>query len=291
MAQKKLRVGILGSGNIGTDLLVKVLRSSYLECSVFVGRNFSSSGMKKAADLGVRISDRGIDAIKDDPKGCELVFDATTAASHKQHATVFSALGIKAIDMTPSQVGDICVPAINMVDCLKSENLNMITCGGQASIPLAHVLKREIPEIEYIETVSSISSRSAGPGTRANIDEYIENTEKGLRTLTGCQNVKAILNLNPAIPCIDMQTTVFASVKNADVDKLNEPINQMVSKIRNYVPGYKIAVPPSFENGRIIVTVRVTGLGDYLPKYAGNLDIINCAAIAMAEEISKRRSI
>lgn len=284
---KKLRVAILGSGNIGTDLLMKILRSDLLECSLFIGRNLASPGMKKANSHQVPISDQGIDAITSNQNICDLVFDATTASSHSIHAPMFRKLGIKAIDMTPSQFGKICVPAINGKESLNYDNINMITCGGQASTPLAYTLMQQVPDIEYIETVSSIASRSAGPGTRANIDEYIENTEKGLRELTGCKNVKAILNLNPATPCIDMQTTVFAKVKDCDAKKLELPIRAMEERIQKYVPGYKVVVPPVFENGRIMVMVRVQGLGDYLPKYAGNLDIINCAAISMAEEYAK----
>ena len=286
---KKLKVAILGSGNIGTDLLMKILRSKDLECSLFIGRNLSSPGMQKANSCGVAISDLGIEAIKQNPSICDLVFDATTASSHLEHAPILRKLGIKAIDMTPSQFGKICVPAINGKDCLGYDNINMITCGGQASTPLAYTLMKNVEGIEYIETVSSIASRSAGPGTRANIDEYIDNTEMGISEMSGCKNVKAILNLNPANPCIDMQTTVFAKVKDCDTSKLQRPIREMEEKIQMYVPGYKIVVPPVFENGRIMVMVRVQGLGDYLPKYAGNLDIINCAAISMAEEYAKNR--
>jgi len=286
---KKVNVGIIGSGNIGTDLLIKILRSDILNCSIFIGRNLSSAGMKKANDLGVKISDKSIDAIIENPKICDIIFDATTASFHKQHAKVFKDLGIKAIDMTPSQVGKICVPAINLKETLNADNINMITCGGQASIPLAYTLKNLLPEIDYIETVSSISSRSAGPGTRANLDEYIHNTEKGLRDLAGCENVKAILNLNPAIPCIDMQTTVFAKVDSCNnIEEVKSAIKDIENKIKKYVPGYNIVVPPIFENNRIMVMVRVQGLGDYLPSYAGNLDIINCAAITMAEEYAKQ---
>jgi len=288
MSNKKLKVAILGSGNIGTDLLVKAVRSPWLECTMFIGRNLSSPGMKKASNLGMWISDQSIDAIIKNPEKCDLVFDATSAYYHKQHAPVFKKLGIKAIDLTPSQIGQICVPAINIEQAFQSDNVNMITCGGQASIPLAYALAKNENSISYIEAVSSIASRSAGPGTRANIDEYIDNTEDGLKTLTGVKNVKAILNLNPAIPCIDMQTTVFAKAEKCDLEKIRKAVSDMATTIRKYVPGYNIVVPPVFENGRIMVTVRVRGLGDYLPEYAGNLDIINCAAIAVAEEYARR---
>jgi len=287
--QNKLNVAILGSGNIGTDLLIKVLRSPYLKCTWFIGRNLSSPGMRKASSLGVNISDRSIDAIIDNPTCCDLVFDATTASYHKKNAPVFKNLGIKAIDMTPSQVGEMCVPSINLKDCLASLNVNMITCGGQTAIPVAYSISRVQSGIKYIEIVSSISSRSAGPGTRANIDEYVENSESGLSQMTGCQNVKAILNLNPAIPCIDSQSSIFVSVDHPNMDVITESVATMVKQMINYVPGYELIVPPLYENGRIAAMVKVRGLGDFLPQYAGNLDIINCAAITLAEAYAKEK--
>jgi acetaldehyde dehydrogenase len=160
----------------------------------------------------------------------------------------------------------------------------MVTCGGQASIPVAYAIGQTQGEVDYIEVVSSISSRSAGPATRQNLDEYIKTTEDGLKEFSGAVRTKAILNLNPAEPCVDMQTTIFAKVANPDIQKLTERLSLLVAKIRKYVPGYEIILGPIVENGRIVVMVRVRGLGDYLPAYAGNLDIINCAAIAMAEE-------
>lgn len=286
--KKKLRIGILGTGNIGTDLLIKVLRSDLLECVAFVGRNLNSTGMRKALELGVPISDKSINAFSDGLFDVDLVFDATSAAQHQKHAPIFKQLGILAIDMTPSQVGDLCVPAINLADCSNSKNLNMITCGGQSSLPIAHTLKQVVPDISYIEVVSAISSSSAGPGTRANLDEYINNTEAALLHFTGCESAKVILNLNPAMPNIDMQTTIFAKVDDCNIDKVKLAIDECVSNIQQYVPGYRLVVGPVFESGRIMVMVRVSGLGDYLPSYAGNLDIINCAAIAMAEEYTKR---
>lgn len=285
-ATKKLQVGILGSGNIGTDLLLKIQRSPFLECCLFVGKNLASPGMIKASELGISISDQSISAFTE-ATGCELVFDATTAAYHPMHANVLKHLGIKVIDMTPSQIGSLCIPALNQQEALSAANINMITCGGQAAIPIAHVLKKEVPEIEYIEVVSVISSKSAGPGTRANIDAYIHNTEIGLKKFTGCSHVKAILNLNPATPCVDMQTTIFAKVDQCNIHRLRPAIQAMIQKIKSYVPGYHLVFDPIFENGKIMVMIKVKGQGDYLPSYAGNLDIINCAAIAMAEEYSK----
>jgi len=284
---KRLRVAILGSGNIGTDLLVKVLRSPFLECAIFIGRNICSPGMIKAKNLGVKVSDRSIEAIIEDPDCCDLVFDATSALEHKHHWSVLEKFGKIVIDMTPSRVGRMIVPAVNPKMCLDYQNVNMISCGGQASIPLAHVISQFHSNIDYIEVVSSIASRSAGPATRINIDEYVETTEEGIQTYTGCKRAKVILILNPAEPCINMQTTISAKVDCSDVQKLNAAIRDMVGVIQRYVPGYQLIVPPVLESNRIVTMVKVVGLGDYLPTYAGNLDIINCAAIATAEEYAK----
>lgn len=280
----KLKVAIIGSGNIGTDLLIKVLRSPYLECGAFIGRNLSSSGMMKALSLGVPVSADGIDYIVKNPDCCALVFDATSAKSHFEHAPILKKLNKRVIDLTPAKIGLMSVPSVNLKDCLTEFNVNMVTCGGQASIPVAYAIGQTQMDVEYIEVVSSIASRSAGPATRQNLDEYIKTTEDGLREFSGAARTKAILNLNPAEPCVDMQTTIFAKVKNPDIQKLSGVLAQLVEKVRKYVPGYEIILGPLVENGRIVVMARVRGLGDYLPAYAGNLDIINCAAIAMAEE-------
>lgn len=280
----KIKVAILGSGNIGTDLLYKVLRSPYLECSLFIGRNLFSKGMSRAVSLGVAVSDQGIQAIQNKPDCCDIVFDCTSAMSHKLHARVLSELNITVIDLTPAKLGPFCIPAINLDECKSENNINMITCGGQASIPLAYVIGQTQKQVDYIEVVSTIASKSAGPATRLNLDEYIETTEKGVKMFSGCKRAKAILNLNPAEPCIDMQTTVYALVPKPDMGALIKGVEAMVEKIQRYVPSYLMIVPPSYENNRIIMTVRVKGLGDFLPSYAGNLDIINCAAIAVAEE-------
>ena len=285
---KKIKVAVLGSGNIGTDLLIKILRSEFLNCTLFVGRRLDSLGMEKARSLGVKVSDAGIDAILKEPECCDLVFDATSAQDHLYHWPLLDELNKVVIDMTPSMVGKRIVPAINLdaVECFK--NFNMVSCGGQSSIPLVYALTRVEKNIEYIEVVSSIDSKSAGPGTRINLDEYIENTEEGIRVFTGCKKVKVILVLNPAYPCIDMQTTISAKVSNPDIEKVRNVVKKMEKKIQSYVPGYKIIVPPVYENNRIVIIIQVKGLGDYLPVYAGNLDIINCAAITVAEEYAKK---
>ncbi|NLL13011.1 MAG: acetaldehyde dehydrogenase (acetylating) [Fibrobacter sp.] len=284
---KKTRVAILGSGNIGTDLLVKIQRSPLLECSCFIGRRCDSPGIKKAISMGVKISDKGIEAIKSDPSICDIVFDATSAQDHQIHAPVLKSMNKFVIDMTPSHVGKMCVPAVNLKDCLQYSNVNMVTCGGQASIPISYAIAKIHQDIEYIEVVSSIASRSAGPATRANLDEYIHTTEEGNAWFSKSKKVKAILNLNPAQPCIDMQTTVFAKIKYPDMAAITDEVEKMVKVIQEYVPGYQLIISPTLENGRIITMVKVQGLGDFLPRYAGNLDIINCAAIAMAEEYAR----
>jgi acetaldehyde dehydrogenase (acetylating) len=284
----KLKVAILGSGNIGTDLLIKIQRSEYLECVLFIGRNLSSPGMAKAISLGVKVSDQSINAIVKDPDCCDLVFDATSAKDAQHHWAILKKLGKIVVDMTPAKVGGLCIPAVNLNDAIAQQNVNMVTCGGQASIPIAYLIGQTHPEVEYIEVVSSIASRSAGPATRLNLDEYIETTEEGVRLFSGAKRAKAILNLNPANPCIDMQTTIFAKVINPNIEALTLAVEAMVKNINSYVPGYQLLVSPLYENGRIVVMVKAQGLGDYLPKYAGNLDIINCAAIAVAEEYAKK---
>lgn len=284
---KRLRVAILGSGNIGTDLLVKTLRSPWLDCALFIGRNRTSPGITKAVSLGVKVSDLSIEALQRDPDCCDLVFDATSARDHARHWPVLRRLGKMVIDLTPSSIGRMCVPAVNLAECVRQQNVNLVSCGGQASIPLAFLIGKLHPEADYLEVVSSIASRSAGPATRTNIDEYVETTERGLVTFSGCRRTKVILILNPAQPCIDMQTTVLAKVREPKLEALRVAVDEMISVIRCYVPGYQLVVPPTLENGRIVIMVRVQGVGDYLPKYAGNLDIITCAAIATAEEYAK----
>jgi acetaldehyde dehydrogenase len=245
--------------------------------------------MKKATEHGVPISDKSIDAIIQNPECCDIVFDCTSALDAKKHWPVLNKLGKIVIDMTPSNIGEMCIPAINIDEAIKHNNVNMVTCGGQASIPLAHCIGITQKNITYIEVISSIASKSAGPATRLNLDEYVDTTELGVKTFSRANRTKAILNLNPAVPCIDMQTTVFATVQEPDLDKLKKEIDRVVANIKEYVPGYELIVPPMIENGRIVIMVRVKGLGDYLPKYAGNLDIINCAAIAVAEEYARKR--
>ncbi|MSU34526.1 MAG: acetaldehyde dehydrogenase (acetylating) [Pedosphaera sp.] len=285
----RLKVAILGTGNIGTDLLIKVVRSRLLECRLFAGRNLASPGMLKANQLGVPVSAQSLQAIHDHRAELDLVFDATSAHDHLRHAPVLRELGLVAVDLTPAKVGKLCVPAVNLEACLEEPNVNMVSCGGQASIPIAFAIAQTNPQVEYIETISSIASRSAGPATRINLDEYLMTTEEGLQTFSRCPAVKAILNLNPAQPCVHMQTTVLAMLKEPNLPKTRMAVASVVKKIQRYVPGYQLILPPMIESNRLVVMVRVEGHGDYLPKYAGNLDIINCAAIAIAEAHAIKR--
>ena len=287
---EKMKVAILGTGNIGTDLLMKVLRSPWLDCRLFAGRNLSSPGMMKADQLGVPVSGKGIEGIVQRRAEFDLVFDATSAEDHKRHAVILAELGLLAVDLTPAKVGKICVPAVNLEECLEAKNVNMVSCGGQASIPLVFAIASANPDIEYIETVSSIASRSAGPATRINLDEYLATTENAMAVFARGGRTKAILNLNPAQPCVHMQTTVLAKIKEPDLEKTRTAVAAIVRKIQEYVPGYQLIVPPLIESNRLAVMVSVEGRGDYLPKYAGNLDIINCAAIAVAEAHARKHS-
>src|SRR3989344_2394258 len=287
--KKKVKVGIIGTGNIGTDLLIKIMRSKFLECSIFTGQNPDSAGIKRAKSLGIKTSYESIKVIEKNPHICEIVFDATSAKAHLIHAPILKRLGIYTIDMTPSRIGKMCIPIINLEDGMKAQNINMITCGGQATTPIIDVIMKIHPEIEYIEIVSSVASKSAGIGTRDNIDEYTQTTSEGIMHFTGVKEAKTIIILNPADPPIYMHNTIYASVENPKINLIRKKFKEVVSKIQKYVPGYKLIVEPIYTNGLLTTMVEVVGRGDYLPVYAGNLDIINCAAISVAEEYAKRK--
>jgi acetaldehyde dehydrogenase (acetylating) len=262
-----------------------------LECTLFAGRNFRSDGMQKAVTLGVTISDQGINAIVEHADQIDIVFDATSAAAHIEHWPVIDGLGKIAIDMTPAKIGEFSVPAINSQEICDSgtRNINMITCGGQASVPIGAALAAVHSDIEYIEAASSIASRSAGPATRANLDEYVDTTEDALLKFSGAKKAKAILILNPANPAIDMQTTIYAKINKPDILKIRASVDSMMMRIAKYVPGYQLLVPPTVvDDDKVMTTIKVLGNGDYLPKYAGNLDIINCAAVGVAEAIAAK---
>lgn len=286
---KKIKVGIIGTGNVGTDLLMKIQRSKLLECGIFAGQNPKSTGIKLAKSIGVKTSYDSINAILKNPDLAEIMFDATNSKSHIKHAPILKKLGKFTIDMTPSRIGKMCIPIINMEECLKERNINMISCGGQDTTPIVKAIVDVHPKTQYVEIVAHIASKSAGMGTRDNIDEYTQTTCDGIRDLTKIPKAKAIIILNPAEPPIIMHNTIFAQIKNPNLKLLKSMIVSVVNKIRKYVPGYRLTLGPIYENSRLTVMNEVEGSGDYLPKYAGNLDIINCAAIAVAEEYAKRR--
>jgi acetaldehyde dehydrogenase (acetylating) len=279
----------IGTGNIGSDLLIKVQRSMLLECGIFAGRNPESEGIKKAQSLGVKTSIDSVQAIVDDPDCCDIVFDATSAKIHVHNAPILEKLGKYTIDLTPSKIGKMCVPVINMAECLKVRNVNLVTCGGQCSIPIAYAIKKVHPETEYIELVASISSKSAGPGTRVNIDEFTQTTRDSIVAFTGVPKAKAIIILNPAEPPVLMHTTIYAIIRKPKLEQLSSEIKTMVKKIQRYVPGYTLKLGPVAENNRVTTMIEVVGRGDYLPEYSGNLDIITCAAVEVAEAYAKHR--
>ncbi len=285
---QKLKVAIIGTGNIGSDLLLKVLRSGVLTCSLFTGRNKDSEGIKRAQSLGVPVSFDSIRAIVEHPEVCDIVFDTTTAAAHVEHAAILKKLGKFVIDLTPSRLGTLCVPVLNLAEAITKDNVNLVTCGGQTLIPIAKAVMDVHPDTAYIELVGSIASKSAGPGTRANIEEYIQTTTNAIKQFSGVPEAKAILILNPAEPPILMHNTLYALIPKPNIPALTEKIRDVVRKIEEYVPGYRLAIPPVEENGRVMMMIEVVGRGDFLPAYAGNLDIITSAAVRVAEAYAEK---
>ena len=279
----KIKVGIIGPGNIGTDLMYKVMKSANLEMSLMTGI-VESEGIKRAAKLGFKTSIKGVKAILEEPD-IKIVFDATGAKAHLIHAPLLKAAGKIVIDMTPAAVGPYIVPCVNLDKFKHVDNFNMVTCGGQATVPIAYAINR-VAKSYYTEIVSALSSKSAGSGTRANIDEFTETTSRALEVVGGVKMGKAIIILNPADPPMMMTNTVYALVENPDEKLIRESIDNIVAEVQAYVPGYKLRVPPIIEGNKVTVVLQVEGAGDFLPKYSGNLDIINCAAIATAEKIA-----
>jgi len=287
---RQLNVGIIGTGKIGTDLLIKIQRSEYLNCVLFAGRNLDSAGMKKALDLGVNISDKSINAFTEYNGHIDVVFDATSAEHHRKHAPIFKELGIKAIDLTPAKVGGFCVPCLNDQVLQDQDNVNMVTCGGQASIPMATLLKGVYPSIKSLKIESFLSPDSIGPATIANIDDYYATTAQAVSFLSEDVDVKVDLHVDEKPGRSDMLTVITAKVDQCDVAALTRPLAERLAKMQSYVPGYKLQSQPRYENGELIVEVSVRGQGDWIPEYAGNLDIINCAALVIAEKYAMARS-
>mgnify|MGYP003645950738 FL=1 len=279
-----IKAGIIGTGNIGTDLLLKLIKTDFIEPIIFAGRRMSSNGIKLAQEKGINVTDKGIQFFIDNKIYIDVIYDCTNATDAKKHAKVFKKQGVKVIDLTPAKIGDLCVPTINPEAIKTQDNVNMITCGGQASTPLLNVISKHC-DLEYIEVVSQIASDSAGMATRLNIDNYIHTTERAISEFTGCNNCKVILNLNPAIPQVDMQTTLFIKADNIQFSELNKGIYKTIERLQEYIPYYELVMPPTINNDVLVLSIKVKGTGDYLPEYAGNLDIINCAAIEISKNL------
>jgi acetaldehyde dehydrogenase (acetylating) len=285
----KLKAAIIGSGNIGTDLMVKLGRSEHLELTAVIGIDPQSDGLRRAREAGYAGIDTGIDGFLADPNlEADIIFDATSAKAHIYNDKVCQERGIKMIDLTPAAIGPYVSPAVNIEEHLNKSNINMITCGGQATIPMVAAINR-VANVVYGEIVATISSKSAGPGTRANIDEFTETTSKAIEVVGGADKGKAIIILNPAEPPIMMRNTVYALVEEGKMNEqaIRESIAEMEKTVQSYVPGYHLRTEPIFEGNKVTVLIEVKGAGDYLPEYSGNLDIMTSAAVRVAEEFAK----
>jgi acetaldehyde dehydrogenase len=292
---RKVTAAIVGPGNIGTDLLYKLLRSDLIEPRWMIGVDASSEGLKLARDRGVEASHEGVDWLLKQDELPELIFEATSAYVHREYAPRYAEAGIRAIDLTPAAVGPAVIPPVNGEEHLAADNINMITCGGQATIPMVHAVSRVTP-VPYAEIVASVSSASAGPGTRANIDEFTRTTSAGVETIGGAERGKAIIILNPADPPMIMRDTIFCGVSaDADRDAIAESVVRMAQQVQEYVPGYRLLQDPQFDDAsdatmgmtKVSIFVEVEGAGDYLPPYAGNLDIMTAAATRVGESIAQ----
>jgi acetaldehyde dehydrogenase len=310
-AASKTKVAIIGSGNIGTDLMIKVMRlSKTLEMGAFVGIDPESDGLKRAERLGVPITAGGVDGLVALPGFADIaiVFDATSAGAHKHHDAILQAHGKQVIDLTPAAIGPYVVPPINGAANLDATNVNMVTCGGQATIPMVAAVNR-VAKVHYGEIVASIASKSAGPGTRANIDEFTETTSRAIETVGGATRGKAIIVLNPAEPPLIMRDTVYCLCDDADTAAIEASVEAMAREVQAYVPGYRLKqkvqferlggnaplfipeMEQSFEGLKVTIFLEVEGAAHYLPAYAGNLDIMTSAALKTAEAIVEHRSL
>ncbi|HZU06307.1 MAG TPA: acetaldehyde dehydrogenase (acetylating) [Chloroflexota bacterium] len=282
----KIKTAIIGSGNIGTDLMYKLLRSPWLELTMMVGIDPTSEGLARARALGIATTDKGIEDFLRQPEVAEIVFDATSAKAHRQHAPLLEQAGKIVIDLTPAAIGKYVVPPVNLGAHLDAKNVNLVSCGGQATIPIVAAIRRVQP-VKYAEIVATIASKSAGPGTRQNIDEFTQTTAQGLVDMGGAERGKAIIILNPAEPPIIMRNTIYAMVEDPDQAAITKSILDMVRTVQEYVPGYRLRTEPLFDGNKVTVFIEVEGAGDYLPTYSGNLDIMTAAAVKVGEEFAK----
>jgi acetaldehyde/propanal dehydrogenase len=284
---KKVKCALIGPGNIGTDLLAKLQRSPVLEPVWMVGIDPASDGLKKARELGIKTTSDGVDGLLPHVKadGIQIAFDATSAYAHAETSRKLTELGVMVIDLTPAAIGPFCVPPVNLQAHIgqREMNVNMVTCGGQATIPMVFAVSR-IQAVDYAEIVATVSSRSAGPGTRKNIDEFTRTTASAVAKVGGAKQGKAIIIINPADPPLIMRDTVHCLVEGTpDEAAITASVHAMVKEVQKYVPGYRLVNGPVFDGKRVSVYLEVEGLGDYLPKYAGNLDIMTAAAARTAE--------
>jgi acetaldehyde dehydrogenase len=281
-----LRVAILGSGNIGTDLLYKAARNPALALVGMAGIDPASEGLARARAAGFAAGADGVERFLDDHPGVELVFDATSAHAHAEHAPLLAARGVRCIDLTPAALGPAVVPDVNLDEQLGAPDVNLVTCGAQATVPVLAALSAAAP-VAYAEVVSTVASRSAGPGTRSNIDEFTVATARSLESIGGAAEGKAIIILNPAEPPITMRNTIYAETA-LDAGDAAVVVAAAVGRVAAYVPGYRLAAEPLVADGLVTVFVQVEGAGDYLPAYAGNLDIMTSAAVRVAERYAER---
>jgi acetaldehyde/propanal dehydrogenase len=286
----RINAALIGSGNIGTDLMYKALRSRWINPVWMVGIDPASDGLLKAREKGLKTTAEGVDGLLAHVKAdrIEIAFDATSAYVHHDNARKLQALGIVMIDLTPAAIGPYCVPPVNLAEHVgkRAMNVNMVSCGGQATIPMVAAVSRVQP-VEYAEIVATVSSRSAGPGTRKNIDEFTRTTANGIEQVGGAKRGKAIIILNPAEPPLIMRDTVHCLTRDEpDQNRITESIHAMLAEVQKYVPGYKLKNGPVFDGKRVSVYLEVAGLGDYLPKYAGNLDIMTAAGLRTAEMVA-----